>query len=131
MAGFLDALRCQNLKDEELQECTPEEFEQWIQQMCEQADKIKRMVGEAGEKLKWTDDEMRKVCRELYYPMSLIPGLPQQIERVYGRVPTYEEVFEDIKEGRLSRFYDGAPYLPYLVLDKKEEQAPGEETKET
>ena len=37
MSGLMDALACQNLDDDELEQSSMEEFEQWLNELTEEA----------------------------------------------------------------------------------------------
>ena len=70
---------------------------------------------------RWTSDESREIAKRLRWPTSLLPDIPQEIERVYGFNPPYSAILKDINCGSLVRDTNEAG-MPVMRRVRMEEQ---------
>ena len=75
MSGLMDALRCQNLSDDELEESSLEDFGQWLDSLAEEAQAMRELKAFAKTASK---EEVRARYHELRQRFGYEPRKPAQ-----------------------------------------------------
>ena len=65
-------------------------------------------------KIKWTSEECREIAKRLKWPHSLLPDIPNEIERVYGFTPPIGAILTDINRETLLLDTDEKTGMPKM-----------------
>ena len=79
-------------------------------------------------KMRWTSEQCREIARRLKWPHSLLPDIPNEIERVYGYTPSIGAILTDINRETLLLDTDekGMPKMRRTSMSEEPKYALGQ-----
>lgn len=73
-------------------------------------------------KMRWPSEQCREIAKRLKWPHSLLPDIPNEIERVYGYTPPIGAILTDINRGMLLLETDEKTGMPKMRLTRMSEE---------